>query len=145
TGASAATTIIDAAGLDRVLDAFANLTISNVTLRNGAPDGAGGALISRGTLIMTNVVMTGNTGKLFGGALALDLGSASLTDVTISDNTCAFAACKGGGIYTNSGSGPLTLNRVTLSGNDSGSTGGAIASEADMTLTNVTISGNTSV
>jgi CSLREA domain-containing protein len=139
-GASASTVVIDGNGVDRVFDAYADLTISNVTIEHGNPGAeAGGALISSGTLVMTNVVVTQNQGALFGGGIVNDGGVMALSDVTVSDNTCA-GSCAGGGIYNN---GPATLDGVTLSGNTADA-GGGIYSDQDVTLTNCTLSGNTS-
>jgi len=62
-----------------------------------------------------------------------------MTDVTVSGNFAP--ASTGGGIYNVTG-GKLTLTNVTLSGNSTGDAGG-IYSYGTATLTNVTITGNT--
>ena len=149
TGAGASSVIIDGNGLDRVFDIDTNGTvnISGVTIRNGNPGVASGGGIQTGatlanqtvTLNLSNVVVTQNTGGVSGGGIA-NTDILSLTDVTVSNNTCAGTSCSGGGI-SNSTGGVATLNRVTLSGN-SATGGGGLESDFDVNLTNVTISNN---
>ena len=115
TGAGAASTAIDANGIDRVLDA-------NVT----AP----------GIVQLTAIKITGGSQSGIENLSGTDL---RLTDSAVVGNTNA--GCCGGGIDSNSG-GSLTLDRTTVSGN-TGSSGGGIWVAINATLTNTTISGNT--
>src|SRR5438045_793139 len=73
------------------------------------------------TLNLSNVVVTQNTGAGFGGGIASS-DFLSLTDVTVSNNSCGGGSCFGGGVYTNGTA--ATLNRVTLSGNRATGGGG---------------------
>jgi hypothetical protein len=146
TGANASAVVIDGNGKDRVFDIFANAAISNLTIANGNGNqgggfAGGGIITSANTLTLNNVIVTQNSAVGHGGGIVLDSGTATLTDVTVSNNSCLGTGCSGGAIFNNAGS--LVLNRVTLSGNLAHG-GGAIASDFDETLTNVTISGNTS-
>src|SRR2546422_1429285 len=145
TGAGASSVIIDGNGLDRVFDIDTNGTvnISGVTIRNGNPGVASGGGIQTGatlanqtvTLNLSNVVVTQNTGGVSGGGIA-NTDILSLTDVTVSNNTCAGTSCSGGGVSDSTG-GVATLNRVTLSGN-SATGGGGLERDFDVNLTNET-------
>jgi hypothetical protein len=98
-----------------------------------------------GTLSLTNVTLTNNTG----GGLSNIFGStATLTDVTIAGNTVQGS---GAGI-ANGGGGTATLTNVTLSNNTASggspgdpfvaALGGGISNVGTLTLSNVTVSGN---
>jgi CSLREA domain-containing protein len=115
TGAGAASTTIDANGIDRVLDA-------NVA--------------SPGIVQLTGIKITGGSQSGIENLNGTDL---RLTDSAVGGNMNA--GCCGGGIDSNSG-GSLTLDRTTVSDN-TGSNGGGIYVAIDATLTNTTISGNT--
>jgi hypothetical protein len=95
------------------------VAISDLTISNGKA-GGGGGLNNLGTLTLTNVTVSGNS-----------VGSNGLTP--------AF----GGGIHNN---GTLTLTNSTVTGNRTAggvpSSGGAIANAGTMTLSNSTVSGN---
>jgi CSLREA domain-containing protein len=147
TGAGTATTIIDGGGIDRVFDLNGSITVimSGVTIRDGYADKGGGILNRSGSsLLLTDSLLDGNRGDAStgwdGGGLHNN-GTATLTDVTVIGNR-AFAG--GAGIYTD---GATTLDDVTLSSNWADSPlgrGGAITQGGGtLTLTNVTISGNT--
>ncbi len=144
-GAGAGLSIIDASGLDRVLEVRAgtSATISDVTIRGGtmsASNWGGGILIDNGaTLNLSRVVVTGNsTGS---GAGIYNYGTLIAADTVISNNS---ASDWGGGLYNDRGN--VTLNGVTISGNTAGKDGGGInnaGSGAVLSLTNVTLSTNT--
>jgi Carboxypeptidase regulatory-like domain len=136
-GAGAASTIIDGEGRSRIFDlaAGADVTIADVTVRNGR-DVTGGGIDNSGTLTLTDMTVSGNTGTYAGGIHNTASGTATLTNVTIKGNRSPNA---GGGIIN---FGHLTLMDTTLSGNASGGGGGMI-NLGTVLLTNVTISGNT--
>ncbi|WP_052028791.1 DUF4347 domain-containing protein [Rhodopirellula baltica] len=140
-------TIIDAADLSRIFDVHGGtLTLSDVTLQGGNASGdMGGAIrveAPSAGLNLQRALLTGNTATE-GGAIGNE-GTIELTDVAIIGNggVNGYATNTGGGI-TNRGT--ATLNRVTLSGNVA-TAGGAIFVEnsaTSLSLTNVTVSGNT--
>jgi predicted outer membrane repeat protein len=70
--------------------------------------GSGGGLYSVGTLTVTNTTLNNNRGY-YGGGLAINGGTASLSNDTIDSNT---AEAWGGGLFVNASTGPAT---VTLS------------------------------
>ncbi|WP_430450746.1 DUF4347 domain-containing protein [Rhodopirellula europaea] len=140
-------TIIDADELSRIFDVRGGtLTLSDVTLQGGNASGEMGGAIrveapSAG-LVLQRALLTDNTATE-GGAIG-NKGTIELTDVAIIGNggVNGYATNTGGGI-TNRGT--ATLNRGTLSGNVA-TVGGAIfveSSATSLSLTNVTVSGNT--
>jgi hypothetical protein len=115
--AGSATTIVDggqAVGVFGV-DAAASVSITGLTIRNGAvtdQNGFGAGIASDGTLSLTDVIVTG--GRAPRGA--------------------------GGGIASD---GPLTLTNVIISGNHAGDGGGLVlVGTARTSITRSTISGN---
>ncbi|MCC9643188.1 DUF4347 domain-containing protein [Rhodopirellula sp. JC740] len=140
-------TILDGGEMSRLFDLRGgNLTLTDVTLRDGRAEGEMGGAIrvdsSSSTLVLERAYLTNNSATE-GGAIG-SFGTIELTDVSIIDNggVNGQSTNTGGGI-TNRGT--ARLNRVTLSGNVA-TVGGAIFAEADAsqtTLKNVTLSGNT--
>lgn len=180
TGAGVATTIIDGGAIDGVFETIfaggvgANATISGVTIRNGNGDPAlghgGGIHVGNGTtLSLNNSVVTAckalganagaggvdNSGTLHMNTVAVtnndspgggvNNGAAGVLDWTIGEVSGNFNSdlvnAGGGGIQNN---GTITLTNVTISGNSSSGQGAGIDSIGTVTLQNVTISGNTS-
>ncbi|WP_198064192.1 DUF4347 domain-containing protein [Neptunomonas qingdaonensis] len=120
------------------------LTLNRVILSgNQAVDGAG--IYNNAVVNLTDVVISGNTttggGASEGGGL-YNRGDATLTNVTLSGNSAGL----GGGIHNDSsGSASIDLTNVTISGNTAtGAEGGGIHNENTATLTNVTVSNNSS-
>jgi hypothetical protein len=135
-GSGARTTIIDgqAAGSVIGISSPAQVTLSNITVRNGhASLGAG--LYNEGRLTINSSTITGNNANFFGNRVIL---------------CCAY----GGGIY-NGTNGTLTINNSTISANTAGGggwhcgqiipcqgSGGGIANVGQLRINNSTISGN---
>lgn len=140
-GADAASTIIDANKIDRVLsvDLSRTATISGVTLRNGFRLGTpGGGVSNSGQLTITDGVIEGNQTDTAGGGL-YNLGTLNITRSTLRANV----AYLGGGLYLK---GNTTIRDSSFYGNAAGF-GGAIevsAFNADprLTIVNSTISQN---
>ncbi len=144
-GESAATTIIDGGGLDRVLDVPAGvaLEVTGVTLRNGHASEGGGAVRNQGVLHLTRAVVTGNSsvgaGAPGGGIWSAgDESSLSISESTISVNT---AAGPGGGIAVGR---TFVMVNSTVSGNAAGDFGGGVYAfkATDGSITQSTITGN---
>ncbi|MBX3055537.1 MAG: right-handed parallel beta-helix repeat-containing protein [Anaerolineae bacterium] len=145
-------TIIDANGLDRILEIHetaGNVTISNLTIRNGssAADGGGIFITSPGTVRLDNVVITNNHTVMEGGGVYATNGRLIITNSTISGNS----ARSGGGLYNAGELSPLNIpSRVeirdsVISGNSADSGGGVYNThEGTLILTDVTVSGNSS-
>ncbi len=136
--------IIDGNGLDRVFDIIGSSTtvsISNITIQNGAVIGTGGGINSSGTLTVTDSTIKNNSSSSFGGGILSNDGATLIvTRSTISGNT---SGSNGGGIYN---IGALTINNSTISGNTAAANGGGIslfsAVAASATINNSTITGN---
>jgi hypothetical protein len=97
------------------------VTLRGLTLANGHAD--------------TGVTVGGNIG-FFGGAIANDQGTLTLTQCTLSGNSA-----NGGGAIINA-SGTLTLAQCTLSGNSANGGGAIINASGTLTLAQCTLSGN---
>ncbi len=161
-GASAATTIIDAAGLDRVFQVHASsfsVEIRDVTITGGSLLGSGTAtyqycgagVFNSGTLTLSNVIIHNNhadqtdSSPLIyaygGGILNANPGNLTVDSSIIRDNT----AVRGGGISNYS---TLTILNSTISGNQaissqtSNAQAGAIYNMSSASIANSTISGN---
>lgn len=154
-GMDAATTIIDANRTGRVLfvgfDAVAE--VRGVTLTNGIADysfpivGNGGDIHNRGTLTLTEAVVSNGTLPVsVGGAVGAGLynaGSLTLVRSTVTGNGAPQNE-GGGGIY-NDGFVQATLTVIdsVISNNTIGRNGGGIRNDGVATITGSTISGNT--
>lgn len=139
-GAGAATTIIDANFLDRVLRVHENRTanISGVTLRNGlASNESGGGVKNEGALTVSYCTLSGNEALYAGGIITLSSGALTISHSKLSGNT---AVLSGGGIYS---SGTLTISHSTVSDNSSFDGGGLyFDAVASANLSQSTISSN---
>ncbi len=124
-----------------------SLTLTDVTLSNNVAPSGGGLLNSGGDVRMARVTFFKNNADN-GGAFSHDRGiaqsgSAQMIDCTMSENS---SSIHGGAIYVVNGD--LSVARSTLNGNSAGDHGGAIyldhlgGTPANITLTNVTVSGN---
>jgi CSLREA domain-containing protein len=133
-GSGAATTIIDANNIDRVLDIMARsvtVTLSGVTITRGEPDRVpstgGGGIRNAGTLTLNDSIVSGNI--IIG---ILNTGTLTLNNSTVTGTG------GGAGIYNDGGT--LTLNNSNVSGNNDGGIRGAWG--GTVTLNNSTVSGN---
>lgn len=164
-GAGRDTTIIDAAGNDRVFHVHTEvgLTISGVTIRNGvSPDGGGGIrhdgeaglvvrdarfdantandgagiLQGNDALTVTNTIFSGNVATNVGGGIAKHDGTQDVTGCEFTDNVGLAA---GGGIY-HGGTANITVTGSTFR-DHYGNAGGCVYVNTDaggLTLTGTT-------
>jgi hypothetical protein len=119
-GASSATTIIDAAGLDRVFQVLrgVTLTLQDLTVRGGNVTGGddGGGVFTSGTLVLNNVVIT--------------------------DNHATHGFGDGGGVYGDESS-SLQISGTLITNNEAKRTGGGIHAGGTISVTqNSQIIGN---
>src|SRR6266542_1120413 len=110
-GVGAATTIVDANGIDRVFRiGFGNLTLTDTTITKnvnpgiGGSGAGGGVYIGSGTATITRSTISGNSGQSGGGIfVAGDAGlgpsTVTVTDSTITQNVVSTTS-GGGGWYT---------------------------------------------
>ncbi len=110
-------------------------SLSGMTITGGSAD-LGGGLDNLGTATLTDVTVSGNTAQNSGGGL-YNIGTATLTlnECTVSGNSSG-----GGGGLENLGM--ATLNDCTVSGNSTSTIGGGLFNSGTATLTDVTVSGN---
>ena len=120
-----------------VVNSGATVTISGLTIENGAASGGGGGISNLGMLTVTNSAITNNTTDVFGGGIK-NFGTLTLADSAISGNSAS--CCNGGGIYNG---GTLTLINSTMTGNTTFLFGGGIYNTHTLNMTNDTFSGNT--
>jgi CSLREA domain-containing protein len=147
-GDSAATTIVDANGLDRVFMAISGgLTLNDLTVQNGNPGNVsgGGIYISGANLTLVRVVVKSCTGAGGGGIIVFGPSTLTVTDTTISQNVVP-GPSGGGGVYLSSGT-TATMTRATISGNSGAFAGGVYvfgspASPSTLTVTDTTIAQN---
>jgi CSLREA domain-containing protein len=140
TGSGMESTILDGAGLDRVIHiaGTGNMVIENLTIQNGYASGSlyggGGIFNQKGNLTLSRVWLKGNLTTHIGGGLD-NIKTAILVNSMVSGNQ----ADKGGGVFN---AGMLTLQNVVLYSNYATQTGGGLDNSSYATLTNVTVSGN---
>lgn len=113
---------IDGNKRSRIFDITSNtsVTLTKLSLNNGAALTGGGAISNGGTLNLVNITLSNNSSTL-GGALA-NVGDVYLTNVTINNNR----ATQGGGIYN---AGYLNISNSTFSGNSALTDGGGLYSD----------------
>ncbi len=123
---------------------IANAVVTNCTVTgNFAQIGAGVYLLSvtNGKIVGSNI--SGNTVTVgaSGGGIAIQFGSITVANTTISGNS----AFGGGGVVTISAPSTLTLTNSTIAGNSAtGGTGGGILNAGTVTLNNTIVATNTS-
>lgn len=107
-------TVINGAGIDRVVDVSGKLKLSGVTLTGGSTGGAGGGLRQKGgTVNLSTTTVSGNSAAGNGGGVAVVAGSFAADQSTVSGNT---SAGDGGGVHVAAGA-SASLTNVTVSGN----------------------------
>src|SRR6266581_2057117 len=121
--------------------ALAGATVSqNVAGRDG-----GGIANNGGTVQLSLSTVSANKASQAGGGIVSFFGTVSISQSTIAGNTASGRNSEGGGGIAN-GDGSLTVDKTTISGNstNSGTGGSAIFNILTTSVSNSTISGNTS-
>ena len=117
-----------------------NSTDENSKGFNGfSSSSSGGAILNRGTAIITDSTFTGNSTKDSGGAI-FNEGTAAITGSTFTGNS----ASQFGGAISNWNTATITITGSTFTGNEANSFGGAIynSDTATITITDSTFTGN---
>jgi hypothetical protein len=149
------TTIIDGGLVTGIFNLQQGTTnLDNVVIQNGSipitTPGAFGVCTGAGIFVSTPAIVNVNASRIAdnqtmngsGGGLCV-LGTATLTDTTVADNSATFG---GGGMRVQLPPAAATIVDSTFSGNSiagSGAAGAAIESQSVLTITQSTISGNT--
>jgi CSLREA domain-containing protein len=148
-GAGLDVTSVDGNQIDRIFNIGPNTTctLSGMQIFNGAvgPTAFGGGIFNAGILTLDQVLIDGNSGGAGGGGIYNQ--SAAILTVYYSDIEGNSAAGLGGGILNWYGNGTVTIENTIISSNIAGPTegGGGFANlSGSVTISNSTISGNTS-
>jgi CSLREA domain-containing protein len=121
----------------RVFFVTSTVSISGLTIANGAGGGGSGVLsTSGGNVTLTNIYFTANDGPGAGGAL---FNSATMTIIG-----CTFTLNTGNGGAALSSNGTTTMINSTVSGNNSNISGPVYATSGTLNIVNSTITNNTS-
>jgi CSLREA domain-containing protein len=136
-GAGAGRSIIDASRLDRVFDVRggANITISGMTLRNGAPlsDFRGGAIRNEGRLTLRGSTLRESGNEGYGGGIYNSpIAVASISSSLVTRN----GGFGGGGVWN---AGYMTIAGSTIAGNSGYPFGGGIVSEGTLIIKQRTV------
>jgi CSLREA domain-containing protein/uncharacterized repeat protein (TIGR01451 family) len=145
TGQGSDQTIIDAAGIDRVLHILnGTVVISGVTVRGGSitgfSDADGGGIFNEGRLHLQSSVVTGNKSDQYGGGIAngslFSTGNLTIIQSSIYSNT----GDTGGGIANGkvgspSDTGNLSVTQSSIYSNAADNNGGGIFNHGSLTLT----------
>jgi predicted outer membrane repeat protein len=116
------------------------LTLQNLTFSGNSASGGGGMYTENGNLTLTNVTFSNNSADYgSGGGIFNKGGTLTATNVTFIDNYALFG---GGGIYSYRSARIVLANGVFI--RNSSYSGGGISNtdRSDITLMNVTFSGN---
>ena len=116
----------------------ADLTLDNLTVRNGQVTGDGGGIFNSGTLNISDSIISGNSATGDGGGI-FNSGTLNISDSIISGNS---ATGDGGGIFN---SGTATVTSSIISANQASNSGGGIFNSGTLTVTGSTIAGNAAV
>ena len=119
--------------------ASGSLTTQDLTLSGGnGGNKNGGGLYSKGTLHLTNTVVSNNVAS-GGGGLRNSGGTVTLTASTLANNTTSGS---GGGLYSSGGM--VTISGTTVRDNQAASYGGGIylSSDGTITVSGSTLTGN---
>ncbi|OGO32538.1 MAG: hypothetical protein A2Z16_06650 [Chloroflexi bacterium RBG_16_54_18] len=143
TGSATISTVIDGNGLDRVIDNYSTVFLSDLTITGGQTNTwpGGGGVLNNGSLSLTNVTVSNN--QLFGinirGGGIYNLGLIHLMDSNIASNIAEVEYVAVGGVVNY---GELIMFGGEVSTNISRGNGGGISNFGIATFQNVTIRDN---
>jgi CSLREA domain-containing protein len=152
-------TIIDANGIDRVLDVVSGaqdantLILGDLTLTHGYTDdndplSGGGGIQNEQPLVpgfigLERVALVDNHARLTGGGLdTASSGTIRESRFTLNTVNSGAGGSGGGAFLFNPQDRPFEIESSTFDDNDGGDTGGAVMTGSNLRLTNSTISGN---
>ncbi|MEM8639982.1 MAG: CHAT domain-containing protein [Cyanobacteria bacterium P01_G01_bin.54] len=118
-----------------------NVTIQNMTIRNGTTASDGGGVYSRDSnLTLINATVSGNSASNDGGGVFNYDGTITINNSVVFGNS---SGDDGGGVQTYNGN--ITISNSVVSGNSSGDDGGGVQSyNGNITINNSMISSNSS-
>jgi CSLREA domain-containing protein len=130
-GGGSGLTILDGSSLDRVLDAFDDLTLTGVTVRGGSATGGGGGIRASGPVLTINDSRVVDNSSSLGGGVLFSGASLAVARSELSGNV---GGDYGGGLAYTGNSASATISDSAISDNRT-VTGGAGIYAADSTLT----------
>lgn len=129
--------VIDAQNLSRIFNIKGkNITIQNVTLKNGFKEEDGGAILNEGEATLVDVILKQNKSTYSGGAVKNSKGTLQIKNSTLKENTSSVGAA----IY-NGENAVLKVSNSTLEGNTS-EVAGCIGNVGKATLEDSTLKNN---
>jgi len=149
TGATSATVVLDANGIDRVIQTANGvaLHLNNLTIEGGSVSDSGGGAYFGGTAIVTGTTFFSNAATSFfpggDGGGAYFGGTAIVMGTTFLSNTATgnmFGGGGGGGAYF---ANTASVTGTTFSDNSTGQSGGGAWFNSTASVTGATFSGNT--
>lgn len=120
-------------------------TIYGSTITGNSVSGtnsSGGGISTDTDMTLQFSEVSGNTAVDSGGGIRHWYGNLNVSNTIVRNNTVSDPAGSGGGIYASLGT--VTLSNLEVSGNTAADSGGGIHSNAGISITNTTISGNSS-
>ncbi len=136
-GAAQASTILDGDQAGRVLANTGELTMQNLTIRNGLDtDIFGGGILNYAELTLSNTLVVSNSGGTGGGIN--NRGYLHLLNSVVAGNS---AAGSGGGIYNYDGA-VLTITNSLIDGNEAHQGGAVYSRFTELTIVDATIRHN---
>jgi hypothetical protein len=141
-GAGRESTILDGNQAGRVVASSGQLTLQDLTIRNGLITGQrGGGIFNSATLTLSNTLVVSNTAASSYGGGINNQGVLLLQNSAVVSNTATSMA---GGIY-NYDSSVITITNSLIAGNDGGGPGGGVYNDRGyLVMTNATIRDNSS-
>lgn len=123
------------------VDGTGNLTLEQLTLRDGYATFGAALLLDTGTATLARVTLSKNEAQKSGGAIFSKRGTLTITSSTLSDNASGGTA---GAIYSGGPGTKLLVVNSTISGNAANDEGGALVNDINgvLELENVTLTAN---
>ncbi|MCY2987972.1 MAG: S8 family serine peptidase, partial [Planctomycetota bacterium] len=143
-GDEVATSIVDAAGIDRVFRVYpqATLDLRRIRVTGGrVSDVGGGGILTMGTLQLDHAAVAGNSAdgvSGFGGGVAVWGGATDVVDTTIADNS----STSGGGLFVGSQASANIVRSTVMTNTATSAGGGVYAFGGTVEVTNSTLSTN---
>ncbi len=152
-GAPGGPTLIQSTVADRVFEAHAppgmpsTIRLVDLEVKGGQTDAGGGFYGSRVAFILERTSISGNTARIVGGGIHLEVGDLTVIDSTISNNNTPQGT--GAGISVNCSiitPCQTMIRNSTISGNSATfPAGGILNNGASLTIVDSTITGNTAL
>lgn len=122
-----------------------SLTLTDVDIDTNSANGSGGGISSSSNLTISNSFIRNNTAVLsVGGGISQAIGTLTITNTTISNNSCPSVNGHGAGVELDTGTG--TITNSTIVSNQAGNVGGGISIERGiLTVNNSNVSNNSAV